>query len=115
MNYYLDAIKKYFEFRGRASRKAYWMFVLVHVIIVIILSILDNTFNLATKDGSGLLASTYGLLVALPSIALGVRRMHDSNHKGWWMLLPIVNFIMMFFRGTKGDNKYGPEPLEAKV
>ncbi|MCJ7520058.1 MAG: DUF805 domain-containing protein, partial [Anaerolineaceae bacterium] len=48
--------------------------------------------------------------IAIPLMAVGVRRMHDTDHSGWWILVPIVNIVFALIEGTKGDNKYGPDP-----
>jgi len=62
-----------------------------------------------------LLTNIYELAVFIPSIAVGVRRMHDINKSGWYLLIPIYNLILTLTDGTKGDNKYGPDPKEIKV
>jgi uncharacterized membrane protein YhaH (DUF805 family) len=103
MNYYTDVLKKYTVFTGRARRKEYWMFVLFNFIIAIVLSVLSRAlhFNIVL---------IYDLAVLLPSIAVGIRRMHDTNHSGWWLLLPIVNLIFAIMEGDKGENRFGPDP-----
>jgi uncharacterized membrane protein YhaH (DUF805 family) len=111
MDYYTNVLKKYAEFDGRAARKEYWMFVLVNSIISIIISILGNLIDFK------LLSSVYALAVLLPSIAVLVRRLHDTNRSGWWILLMLVPFIgaivlLVFavFDSQPGDNQYGPNP-----
>ena len=56
------------------------------------------------------LSYIYTLAVLIPSIAVGVRRMHDVGKSGWFLLIPIYNFILAVSEGEKGDNKYGPDP-----
>ncbi|WP_433168765.1 DUF805 domain-containing protein [Kribbella sp. CA-247076] len=124
MQWYIDVLKKYAVFSGRARRKEYWMFVLFNVIVSIILSILDRALGLTYGSGasqSGWLSTIYSLAVLIPSIAVGVRRMHDTNRSGWWILInliPCVGFIWFIVlaaqEGTAGDNQYGPDPKAAE-
>src|SRR4051812_1615154 len=111
MNYYFDVLKKYVVFEGRARRKEFWMFTLISFIISIILAIIDGIIHIRV------LGSLYAILVLLPSIAVGVRRMHDIDKSGWWLLLlliPIIGWIILLVLACldsyPGDNKYGPNP-----
>lgn len=116
MNWYVEVLKKYATFSGRARRTEYWMFVLVNLLVSIALGVGDAVLGTATDDGTGILGSIYALGVLLPSIAVGVRRLHDMNKSGWWMLLaivPLVNVVLLVFfvqQGTVGPNRYGPDP-----
>ncbi|MGV7245843.1 DUF805 domain-containing protein [Caballeronia sp. M23-90] len=104
-NWYLEPLKKYATFSGRARRKEYWYFVLFSTIITVVLAIVSSLMDI--KD---VLNGLYNLAVLLPTIAVGVRRMHDTGRSGWWILLPIVNIIFLAQDGQSGDNKYGPDP-----
>lgn len=116
--YYLDVItKKYTEFKGRASRKEYWMYVLFGILISIALGILDGILGLSTRRGLGLLGSLYSLAVLLPGLGIAVRRLHDTNKSGLWLLLvfvpligPIVILVFLLLDSQKQDNQYGPLP-----
>jgi uncharacterized membrane protein YhaH (DUF805 family) len=119
MQWYIDVLKKYTVFSGRARRKEYWMFVLFSAIISIILSALDRLLGLTygSGDTNGWLQTIYGLAVLLPSIAVGIRRMHDTNRSGWWLLInliPCIGWIWFIVlaaqEGTAGQNQYGPDP-----
>ena len=118
MNYYMDVLRKYFVFSGRARRKEYWMFILFNILISIGLSIVDRVTGLySAESGVGLLSTIYSLAVLIPSIAVGVRRLHDTNRSGWWMLICLVPFIgsivlLVFFvlDSDPGTNQYGPNP-----
>ena len=119
MNWYLQALKKYADFSGRARRKEYWFFVLFNIIISIVLSIIDVTLGL-NANGIGILSGLYTLGVLIPSIAVGVRRLHDINKSGWWVLIVFVPFIgalvLLIFallNGTPGANNYGADPKAA--
>lgn len=105
MNYYIEAFKKYAVFEGRATRKEYWMFVLFNLIINIGLSMIESR-------GNNLLSSLYGLVVFLPSLAVGIRRLHDVDRRGWFILIPIYNLILLCTQGTKGANRFGSDPRE---
>lgn len=120
MNWYLEVLKKYAVFSGRARRKEYWFFLLFSFIISIVLGIIDGvigTFSL--EAGVGLLGSIYALAVMLPTIAVSVRRLHDTDRSGWWILitlLPLVGAIVMLVfmaqDSKAGDNQYGVNPKE---
>lgn len=109
MNYYILALKKYVVFSGRASRPEFWYFILFTVIVSIVLSVIASIAGLADDSGGNILTNIYSLAVALPTLGVTIRRMHDSNRSGWWYLMPIYNIILMFLSGTKGPNDYGPE------
>ncbi|PTT32039.1 DUF805 domain-containing protein [Pseudomonas sp. HMWF021] len=102
-NPYMEALKNYAEFKGRATRREYWMFVLINMGICIVVGVLDAMLN--TK---GVLYNLYSLAMLLPSIAVGVRRMHDTDRSGWWLLLPIVNLVFLVQDSQPGPNRFGP-------
>jgi uncharacterized membrane protein YhaH (DUF805 family) len=108
MNWYLDVLKKYVDFDGRARRKEYWMFFLINTIISFALMFVVTMAG-GAKAGS-MVVNLYSLAVLLPSVAVGVRRMHDTDHSGWWILLPIVNLIFACTEGTRGPNRFGADP-----
>jgi uncharacterized membrane protein YhaH (DUF805 family) len=104
MNYYLKVLQNYANFNGRARRKEYWMFVLFNFIASFILGFIGGLLEFP------LLANLYSLAVLLPSIAVAVRRMHDVGKSGWYVLIPIYNFILCVTEGNNGENEYGPDP-----
>lgn len=89
MNYYIEALKNYAVFTGRATRKQYWMFILFHLIIVFVLSIIDGLIG----GEMNILTTIYGLAVLLPSVGIAIRRLHDTNRSGWWLLISLVPLI----------------------
>jgi uncharacterized membrane protein YhaH (DUF805 family) len=106
MNWYIDVLKKYAVFDGRASRQEFWMFVLINFIISVVLNVVSTT-----------LGAIYALAVLLPNIGVGVRRLHDTGRSGWWLLvglIPIIGWIVLivFFvqESQPGDNPFGPNP-----
>jgi uncharacterized membrane protein YhaH (DUF805 family) len=104
MNYYLKVLQNYANFSGRARRKEYWMFVLFNFIASFILGFIGGLLDFP------LLANLYSLAILLPSIAVAVRRMHDVGKSGWYVLIPIYNFILCVTEGNNGENEYGPDP-----
>lgn len=104
--YLLDIITKhYFDFKGREGRKVFWLFTLNMFIINFILGAIS----------AGFLTFLVSLAVLLPSLGLSVRRLHDINFSGWWVLLGFIPFfgvialiVFACIPGTDGENKYGP-------
>ena len=118
----IEAVKavfsKYATFEGRAQRSEYWWFVLFNLIVSILLNILAPGHGHGM--GGGLLGMIWSLATLLPSLAVGARRLHDTDRSGWWLLIglvPLVGLIVLivFFasRGTAGSNRFGPDPLAA--
>jgi uncharacterized membrane protein YhaH (DUF805 family) len=110
MDYFLEPIKKYAEFNGRAVRKEYWMYVLYYIIIYIVLAVVDGII------GISLLTTLFSLGLLLPSLALGTRRLHDTGRTGWWQLIgliPLVGLVILiyfFVQASDDDNQYGAQP-----
>ncbi|CAA6814111.1 MAG: DUF805 domain-containing protein [uncultured Sulfurovum sp.] len=114
MNYFLDVIQnKYAQFSGRATRSEYWYFTLFFIIAYVVAAIIDGLIVGLTGFPILTLVVALGLLV--PSIAVGIRRLHDINKSGWWMLLsliPLISLVLIafFVIDSKEDNVYGPNP-----
>lgn len=114
MNYYTDVLKKYAVFTGRATRKEYWMFFLINLVISIVLGLIErNVLGMQSAP----ISSLYSLAVLLPSIGVGIRRLHDTNRSGWWLLIALVPLVgaivLIVFLATDslpGENQYGPNP-----
>jgi uncharacterized membrane protein YhaH (DUF805 family) len=115
---FVGAIKtcfsKYVEFKGRARRPEYWWFILFYVLLLIGLSILDAIITLA--GGPGLLSTLASLGLFLPTLAAQVRRLHDTDRSGWWVLfgiIPLIGWIVLLIflcqRGTDGPNRFGSD------
>jgi uncharacterized membrane protein YhaH (DUF805 family) len=121
MNWYLGVLKKYGEFSGRARRKEYRLFSLFNLIIIVVLGFIDGAAGLGPpRKLFGPLVALYILAVLLPSIAVAVRRLHDTNHSGRWLFIglipligPIVLLSFMVRDSQKGQNPYGSNPKEA--
>ena len=114
MKWYIDVIKQYAVFTGRARRTEYWMYALFYVIGLVVLGLIEGVLGLPS-----VLTSLYSLGLLLPSIGVGIRRLHDIDRTGWWMLLgltcigTIVLIVFFIQDSTPGDNQYGPNPKGA--
>ena len=112
MNWYLGCWKKYAEFSGRARRQEYWMFFLFNILAGIALCIVDVILGTC-----GVLGLLYDLAVLIPGFAVFVRRLHDTDHSGWWWLIgfiPLVGFIVLLVflcsDSKPGENRFGANP-----
>lgn len=112
MEWYVKVLQQYADFSGRARRKEYWMFALFNLIIALVLGFIENLVGL-----SSLLSTVYALAVLVPSIAVSVRRLHDTGRTGWWVLIglipvlgTIVLIIFMLLEGDAESNEHGPNP-----
>jgi uncharacterized membrane protein YhaH (DUF805 family) len=107
MEYFIDAFRKYADFSGRAHRKQYWMFVLIYSIVYIALAVIDGVL------GTLWLTSIFSLIILVPSISIGARRLHDTGRTGWWQLIyivPLIGLIVMLVflsQDSHAENEYG--------
>ncbi len=119
-----DAIRtcfsKYATFSGRAARSEFWWFFLFLLLGNLLFSFIDRLLFGSTMEGDqiSILGAIFSLAVILPSIAVGVRRLHDRDMSGWWYLLvliPILGALVLLYffvqKGTDGPNQFGPDPL----
>jgi len=121
MNWYLEVLKKYAVFNGRARREEYWYFLLFNLIISIVLKGIDSVIGGSSAEvGISLLGGIYSLVILIPGIAVSVRRLHDTDRSGWWLLIglipligAIVLVVFMVQDSKPGENQYGPNPKEA--
>ncbi len=124
MEYMLMPLKRYADFSGRSRRKEYWMFSLFLILVSIVLFGILFAVGGLDAGGSGLVGSTFlvvfglfFLAVLIPSIAVQVRRFHDQDKSGWFVLLGLIPyvggfivFVFMCLDGTHGPNRFGPDP-----
>jgi uncharacterized membrane protein YhaH (DUF805 family) len=135
MEWMLMPIRRYADFNGRSRRKEYWMFVLGLLIVYLALGMLVAVGAASTPMGmeQGAAWSPVAMLgmgliflvafaVIIPAIAVQVRRFHDQDKSGWFVLLNLVPYVggiivlvFMCLEGTKGDNRYGPDPKAGEV
>jgi uncharacterized membrane protein YhaH (DUF805 family) len=111
ISYYKSVLSKYATFSGRARRSEYWYFALANFLISILLGLFGDLGKLVNF--------VYSLAVIVPSLAVGARRLHDTNRSGWWLLLiliPIIGWIwliILMVLDSAPDNQYGPNPKGA--
>jgi uncharacterized membrane protein YhaH (DUF805 family) len=133
MEWMIMPLKRYIDFSGRSQRKEFWMFVLLQVILLVIASFVDvalgygkvDSYAQATEgysagfavNSSGPAVIIVGLALLIPAIAVAVRRLHDTDRSGWWLLfglVPLVGAITLIvfycLEGTAGPNRFGEDP-----
>ena len=118
MEHYLNVLKKYAVFDGRARRTEYWMFILINAGIALLLSFLSAIFEDDLLSGFFMIIlSLYYIAMIIPSLAAAVRRLHDIGKSGWWIFItivpligPIWNLVNLLTDSQPGDNQYGPNP-----
>ncbi len=117
MNWYLEVLKQYAVFSGRARRKEYWMYTLFNFIVSFVLGLAAGILGAVTESDLSIISLLYGLAVMLPSIGVSIRRLHDIGRSGWWLLLafiPILGWIVLLIFHVKdsawGANEYGANP-----
>lgn len=117
IDYYILAFQKYGQFSGRATRNEYWWFYLVTIAVSLLLAILDSVFSIPFT----LLSTIYFFASLIPSLSIQVRRLHDVDKSGWYILLNfliIIGWIWLLvlniLDSTPGDNKYGPNTKGVK-
>ena len=111
-----SGFKKYVTFAGRSSRSEYWYWVLFSIIGGIVTGTLDYAI-FSENDFATPLNSIFNLVCFLPSLAVGIRRLHDIGRTGWWVLIAItiIGIILLIIwacqKSDAGANAYGPEPV----
>jgi uncharacterized membrane protein YhaH (DUF805 family) len=94
---FFKGFQNYDNFSGRASRIDFWSFTLINTLFA--WQLWYHGFYMAL--------AIYYIVVAMPQLTVGVRRMHDVGKSGLFLLIPVLNVVLLFMRGNKGDNKYG--------
>ncbi len=117
MEWYLKVVRdNYSNFEGRVRRTEYWMFTLFNIVIVLALIFV---IGIVSETLAMIAYVIYMLAILTPSLAVSVRRLHDTGKSGWFLLLnlvagigSIIFFIFMIMDSTPGENQYGPNPKE---
>lgn len=127
MEYMIMPLKRYADFQGRSRRKEYWMFVLLQILVLVpvvfIAALLGGTGgetgNVLGGIGMVLVALVYLAVFMIPGLAVQVRRFHDQDKTGWLVLLGFIPYlgglvllVFMCLEGTKGSNRFGPDPKD---
>jgi uncharacterized membrane protein YhaH (DUF805 family) len=131
---FMDAVKSVYRnfvnFDGRAARSEYWWYILFSILVSIVIMFVEAALGLgqgsvSSGDGGfsaayagGPLSIIWSLGNLIPSLAVGIRRLHDTDRSGWWLLIALVPLIgaivlIVFFatKGTSGANRFGNDPL----
>ena len=113
-----SVFSNYAKFRGRAARSEFWWFQLFIVLGGIVAAVLDLSANSNVLGGEPL-ATLFYLATIIPDLAVSVRRLHDTDSSGWWLLLgliPLIGMIVLIvwwcLEGSKGYNRFGADPLQ---
>ena len=106
----------YVNFSSRACRSEYWYWILFIIIADVVAAIIDQVL------GMQLVTGLFGLATLIPNIAIAIRRLHDLDRTGWWILLgfiPLIGWIILLIwyitKGTDGPNRFGPDPLSVNL
>lgn len=118
MNLALECVtRKYATFSGRARRAEFWLFSLAYIIFYLIMIGIDlgvSTFD--PVSGYGFFSIVFALAMIIPYLAVSIRRLHDTDRRGWWVLIgfvPVIGgiwiFVLYCLKGTDGENRFGPD------
>ena len=119
MTWYLKVFKQYFDFRGRARRKEYWMFTLINTLILLALMFIEFVVLGANPEtGEGIIFyPLYTLITFIPGLAVSIRRLHDTGKRGWYlftMFVPLIGvFILIYYLAQDSErdsNRWGANP-----
>lgn len=110
-------LSKYATFSGRALRSEYWWWALFVLVCSFVITFVETIINLSADGEVPILTTVFNLAIILPGISVLVRRLHDTNHSGWWYWIILVPFagvlILLYFliiKGTDGPNDFGDDP-----
>jgi len=120
MEWFIYTLQQFNDFKSRSRRQEYWRFMLFYILLAIGAHFLDSLFGFASVgDVYGPIYALYIIIMFLPALAVSVRRLHDVDKSGWWLLLgfiPIIGtiWLLIYFlrEGTYGPNRYGADPKE---
>jgi uncharacterized membrane protein YhaH (DUF805 family) len=117
-----SVLRQYATFRGRARRAEYWWFVLFSMLVSLVAGIIDAVLGTTMQSGVGFVGLVASLALLLPSLAVAVRRLHDTDRSAWWLLIALVPvagavvlLVFMLLDGTPQSNRHGPSPKQYDV
>lgn len=106
MEYFTDGLKNWSDFDGKADRQQFWMYILFYVLFYVAALFVDMTLGL------GFLTAIYSLVLLVPNLSIGARRLHDTGRSGWWQLIGLIPLlgaivlIIFFVQGSNPDSEY---------
>lgn len=132
MDWMLMPYRRYLDFSGRSRRKEYWMFALFTFLVSLVWMVIANMVAAASLEGSAgfdpvstivlLVLGAWALATIIPTFAVTIRRLHDTDHSGFWILIgfmPVVGALVLLYfyliEGTRGPNRFGPDPKEGEA
>ena len=112
-----DPLRRFLDFEGRSTRKEFWLFYLFFIVSYIVLSIIDILLDLYSDEAEiGFISGVYTLIMFIPLLSVQIRRLHDIDRTGFWILISIIPIIgaivlliFMCLEGSEGENRFGPE------
>lgn len=116
--YFIQGLKKYFDFKSRATRTEFWCFTLSVLVIGVVLSVFDSLLSTESYAEVGMLSGLFQLFILAPTLAVGARRLHDIGKSGWWQLLALtlvgvlVLVVFWMLESNKEANKYGEHVVD---
>ncbi len=126
MEWMLMPLQRYADFSGRSRRMEYWMFALGYTIAMVLLVIVASVMSGGVYGVAGGFSPVHWIIVLfalalfIPSLAVLIRRFHDQDRSGWWVLLGLIPYlgglillVFMCIEGTRGENRFGPDPKGA--
>lgn len=126
MNEFWTVMRRWSDFTGRSSRREFWMYTLVIFVVSFVLGVVDGflfgAFERVPEGESFVMptvsfSNAFSLITFIPGLSVSVRRLHDINRTGWWLLivLTIIGLVLIIYwacvRSDEGDNQYGASPL----
>lgn len=115
-----SVLSKYAGFQGRARRSEYWWWILAYILVLVIAGVADNILQPPVPGAlfqSRPVTDLIFLAVIVPTLAVTVRRLHDTDRSGFWVfigVIPIIGWLVLLYwyclRGTAGSNNFGPDP-----
>ncbi len=112
---YIDAFKKTFTIQGRSTRSEFNTFYFGSIVIAFILGFMDGMLGTITTSGDPIMGTIFNIAILIPSFTICIRRLHDMDYKGWWILCPFVIIALVFWSGTVTENRFGENPRTSTV
>jgi uncharacterized membrane protein YhaH (DUF805 family) len=119
--WFIDVLKgHYADFDGRVSKQQFWMYILAYFILSVVVGIVGGILGVIASALTTVITSLFSLALIVPTIAIGVRRLHDIGKSGWLYLIAFIPLIGIIFLivlwikdGEVGDNAFGADPQNA--